>query len=149
MGYLDETLNWSMDWDLWIRIGRRFPVRYLPTPLAEVRIHPDTKTNQAGLAKLFEMHRIVRRHTRRRVPPVLLIHGGGTLYRMLCQLLGRTPEPAEAPDGARFDSLRRWAHRVMNRVIDTGQLPWERRPDPGLRRVAPESADASRAKSAP
>ena len=62
-----------------LRTGRRFPVRYLPVPLAQVRIHPDAKTSRAGFAKLAEMRRIVRRHSQRRLPPVLLIHGGGTV----------------------------------------------------------------------
>src|SRR5262245_23221401 len=73
VGYVDETLHWSMDWDLWIRIGRRFPVRYLPAPLATVRLHAETKTSRGGFSKLREMHRIVRRHSRRRFPPLLLI----------------------------------------------------------------------------
>ena len=57
VGYVDETLHWSMDWDLWIRIGQRFPVRYLPVPLATVRLHAETKTSRAGFSKLREMHR--------------------------------------------------------------------------------------------
>jgi glycosyltransferase involved in cell wall biosynthesis len=149
VGYLDESLQWSMDWDLWIRIGQRFPVRYLPIPLAEVRIHADTKTSQAGLPKLLEMHRIVRRYSRRRLPPVLLIHGAGTLYRIGCRLLGRTPGQAGSPAGGSPGSLRRWAHRLMDRIIETGHLPWDRRPEPALRRPAPGSGDTDPARTAP
>jgi glycosyltransferase involved in cell wall biosynthesis len=127
VGYVDETLHWSMDWDLWIRIGQRFPVRYLPVLLATVRLHAQTKTYRAGFSKLREMHRIVRRHSRRRLPPLLLIQGGGTLYRMARRLRG-APGPMRRPP-----ALVRWACRRMERVIETGRFPWER-PDPALRR---------------
>lgn len=131
VGYLDESLNWCMDWDLWIRIGRRFPVRYLPRRLAQARIHADTKTSRGGWPKVREMHRILRRHSGRRVAPILVIQGGGTLYRMLGGALGRlpgqpAPESALSPVG--------WAYRLMNRLIETGRLPWEWTPDPALRR---------------
>ena len=29
VGYLDETLNYSMDWDILIRIGLRYPMVYI------------------------------------------------------------------------------------------------------------------------
>lgn len=132
--YLDESLTWAMDWDLWIRIGQRFPVQYLPRRLAQARLHPDTKTNRAGWSKLSEMRRILRRHTRRRLPPVLLIHGGGTLYRMVRGMLGHPPG-RPAPVGAL--SAVAWGYRWMNHVIETGRLPWERA-DPQLRR-SPEA----------
>jgi glycosyltransferase involved in cell wall biosynthesis len=133
VGYVDETLNWSMDWDLWIRIGRRFRVRFLPVPLATVRLHPDTKTSRAGFAKLREMYRIVRRHSRRRLPPVLVIHGGGTLYRIACEWLGQAPLYGPAALARRDRFPVRWAYRLMDRLIETGQLPWERA-DPAMRR---------------
>jgi glycosyltransferase involved in cell wall biosynthesis len=131
IGYLDESLSWCMDWDLWIRIGQRFSVRYLPCRLAQARLHPDTKTSRAGWPKLREMHRIVRRHSRRRLPPVLLIHGAGTLYRMFCGMLGRSPWRS-APHGAL--SPVAWGRRWMDGIIETGRLPWERTADPALQR---------------
>jgi glycosyltransferase involved in cell wall biosynthesis len=138
VGYLDETLRFSMDWDLWIRIGRRFPVRRIPVSLATVRLHDGTRTSRAGLAKLREMYRLVRRHSGRRFPPVLAIHGGGTVYRLARRILGR-PVPTRRPP-----LPVRWACRVMARVIETGCFPWERsaarlrRPvaEPGLLDVA-------------
>jgi glycosyltransferase involved in cell wall biosynthesis len=133
VGYLDESLTWAMDWDLWIRIGQRFPVRYLPRRLAQARLHRDTKTNRAGWSKLVEMHRILRRHCRRQLPPVLLVHGGGTLYRMYCGLVGRPPGQ---PVPVGMLSPIAWGYRWMYYLIETGRLPWERAPDPELRRAA-------------
>ncbi len=44
VGGLDGTLHFAMDYDLWIRIGRRFPCRYLPQFLSTYRLHEASKT---------------------------------------------------------------------------------------------------------
>lgn len=44
VGGLDESLHFAMDYDLWVRIGRRFPCRYLPGYLAKYRLHESSKT---------------------------------------------------------------------------------------------------------
>lgn len=44
VGGLDETLNFAMDYDLWIRIGKLFPCRYLPDYLSSYRLHATSKT---------------------------------------------------------------------------------------------------------
>jgi len=145
VGDLDEDLHWCMDWDLWIRIGRRLPVRHVPVPLAQVRIHPDTKTSRGGLAKIREMHRVAHRHSGRHVTPVLVIHCGGVVYRWACRMLGWVPDrPMSEPGAARPLSTIPWISRRLDRILDTGRLPWEWRADPGLQRArtAPEGRTA-------
>jgi glycosyltransferase involved in cell wall biosynthesis len=44
VGGLDPGLHFAMDLDLWIRIGRRFPCRYLPRVLSSYRLHESSKT---------------------------------------------------------------------------------------------------------
>jgi glycosyltransferase involved in cell wall biosynthesis len=44
VGGLNESLSFVMDYDLWIRIGRRFPCRHLPGLLATYRLHETSKT---------------------------------------------------------------------------------------------------------
>jgi len=44
VGGLDESLHFAMDYDLWIRIGKRFPCRYLPLYLSTYRLHEASKT---------------------------------------------------------------------------------------------------------
>jgi hypothetical protein len=80
-----------MDWDLWSRGGRRYRVGFLPHTPARVRLHPDSKTSRGGAPRLREMHRMIRCHSRRRLPPILVIHAAGLLYRALCRRLGITP----------------------------------------------------------
>ena len=44
VGALDPELHFAMDYDLWIRLARGFPVGYLPEFLAEYRLHAQSKT---------------------------------------------------------------------------------------------------------
>jgi GT2 family glycosyltransferase len=44
VGGLDVTLDFVMDYDLWIRIGRRFSCHYIPQLLATYRLHEASKT---------------------------------------------------------------------------------------------------------
>jgi glycosyltransferase involved in cell wall biosynthesis len=44
VGGLDETLQFVMDFDLWIRVGKRFPCCYLPEFLSMYRLHETSKT---------------------------------------------------------------------------------------------------------
>lgn len=43
-GGLDETLDFAMDYSLWIRIGQRLPCRHISRPLATYRLHETSKT---------------------------------------------------------------------------------------------------------
>lgn len=44
VGGVDHSLQFCMDYDLWIRIAKRFPLGYLPELLATSRYHADSKT---------------------------------------------------------------------------------------------------------
>jgi glycosyltransferase involved in cell wall biosynthesis len=44
VGGLDRSLSFAMDFDLWIRIAKRFPCRYLPDYFSSYRLHETSKT---------------------------------------------------------------------------------------------------------
>jgi glycosyltransferase involved in cell wall biosynthesis len=46
VGGLNLDLHYSMDWDLFLRIGRRYPDRFvhIPEPLSTFRVHADSKS---------------------------------------------------------------------------------------------------------
>ena len=83
VGYLDESLHWGLDWDLFIRIGKRFPVEYLPPDMANLREHRQAKTFSGGRRRLRELLSVMRRHGTRRYPPAYLAYGIDTYCRML------------------------------------------------------------------
>jgi glycosyltransferase involved in cell wall biosynthesis len=68
IGGLDTTLRYIMDYDLWIRLGTRYPVRFLPRVLAQARVYDETKTVTGGLPRLEEMERMIRRNGGRGLP---------------------------------------------------------------------------------
>lgn len=44
IGYLDESLNYCMDYDYWIRTAKKYPLSYTQTYLAKSRLYAGTKT---------------------------------------------------------------------------------------------------------
>lgn len=46
VGLFDESLRSSEDWDMWLRIVRRFPIRFVEEPLVAIRVTGD---NMSGL----------------------------------------------------------------------------------------------------
>jgi len=66
---VDESLHYGMDWDLFIRIGKRFKVDYLPEYLGVLREYPQAKSFAGGVKRLQELTSIMRRHGNRRYPP--------------------------------------------------------------------------------
>lgn len=61
-GYLDETLHFCMDYDLWIRIGRISRFGHLPEFLASTRLHADTKTIGRRREVYAEVLPMIQRH---------------------------------------------------------------------------------------
>jgi glycosyltransferase involved in cell wall biosynthesis len=62
VGELDTSLQYCMDYDLWIRLGRRHRFGYLPAVLARSRLHGSTKTLGRRGQVFNEIIRTVRRH---------------------------------------------------------------------------------------
>ena len=62
-GWLDDGLEFAMDWDLWIRLAAVSDVRYVDQPLARARVHPATKTATGGWRRIRELKRLARKHT--------------------------------------------------------------------------------------
>jgi glycosyltransferase involved in cell wall biosynthesis len=75
VGMLDESLRYGMDWDYWIRIGKKSKVAYIPDYLANLREYPEAKSFSGGLERFRELVTIMRRHSRRRFPPAYLYYG--------------------------------------------------------------------------
>ena len=45
-GFYDESLKFSQDWDLWLRIGKQGIFSYLKKPLTYIRRHPGNTSNK-------------------------------------------------------------------------------------------------------
>jgi glycosyltransferase involved in cell wall biosynthesis len=61
VGYLDETLNFGMDYELWLRL-HGLHVAYVPRTLAAFRWHSKSKTATNLQANWAELLKVVRSH---------------------------------------------------------------------------------------
>lgn len=138
-GGLDTALEYSFDWDLWIRIAQRHPAVLINELLAVSREYPDTKTSRGSLARVDEIARIARSH------------GGidvseGSLYYRITTLLPLVDDGTEpgARDRLRAafvtlgDGLaRRWGNRdgfpERSDVQDVSYMPFVTRDDASTR----------------
>lgn len=73
VGYLDASLQYCMDYDLWLRLARCFAIGQVSDTLACSRLHPDAKT----VAQQLAFHREVVHMTHRRMgaTPLAWLHG--------------------------------------------------------------------------
>lgn len=129
-GLLDESLNWGLDWELWMRIGKKFPFCYTEQVIAAGRIYGDTKTATGGFRRMREIAKILRRHQAKRFSPALISHSIITLVRRYCnnaELI--TPEvmTASVPKGlSRFlDPLIERVERSLRKWLQNVQGVWQ------------------------
>lgn len=72
VGGLDESLHLAMDYDLWLKIGKRFGARHVDRVWALQRIHDDAKTIRRYDEFWPERLTVSRRHGGRLVSPLLI-----------------------------------------------------------------------------
>lgn len=79
VGFLDERLNWCMDYDLWMRLGESHRAIPVDHPVAASREYPETKSLSGGLDRIAEIARVVRRHAGIPISPGVLYYLTTTL----------------------------------------------------------------------
>jgi glycosyltransferase involved in cell wall biosynthesis len=62
VGPLDESLHYTMDYDLWLRMGREDDPLFLDRVLAQFRLHETSKTGQANREQFDEQYRVACRY---------------------------------------------------------------------------------------
>ncbi|MCB0689071.1 MAG: glycosyltransferase [Saprospiraceae bacterium] len=72
VGFLDETLEYTMDWDLWCRFASIGSVHYEQKLIAANRDYGETKTNTGGWRRLNEIRKMTNRYRTLRWPHALI-----------------------------------------------------------------------------
>lgn len=72
-GLVDESLHYVMDLELWLRIGRDWPVVTIGQELSAYRWSDDIKTASGGLKRWVEQWEMVRRYSDAQLTPGLLV----------------------------------------------------------------------------
>ncbi len=62
VGPLDESLNWTMDYDLWLRMGRRCDPLVIDPLLARFRLHDTSKSGDFNRRQFDEGYEVARRY---------------------------------------------------------------------------------------
>lgn len=62
VGFLNEDLNYCMDYELYMRIAKRFDIIYTPQVLAQMRIYMGTKTSQNTFINMQEKIEVLKRY---------------------------------------------------------------------------------------
>lgn len=105
VGGLDESLHLAMDYDLWLRIGKRFGAQHVDRVWALQRIHGEAKTIRRYDDFWPERLAVSRRHGGRLVSPLLIRRYVGSERSR--RLIGRAVGTAYALAGKRAPSSSR------------------------------------------
>jgi len=81
LGYLNERLEFAMDWDLWIRLAARADVVFLDEVLARSREHGASKTRTGGWRRIRELGGLTRNYAGRFWTPGVQLYALDTLRR--------------------------------------------------------------------
>jgi glycosyltransferase involved in cell wall biosynthesis len=81
VGGLDESLHYALDWDLLIRLGKRFGLHYLPTDLGVLREYSEAKTFSGGDRRIREIRDVLQRHTGLARAPGYWLYAFDNLHR--------------------------------------------------------------------
>jgi glycosyltransferase involved in cell wall biosynthesis len=147
VGGLDEGLHWSMDWDLYLRLGSRFAFVPVDRELAVWRDHLESKTRSGAWRRFRELARVARRHTGLRFPPAFFLYLAQTVeYLALARGEPRLARAARAlqwriwkrtmqwyPDGWVGPRLDLELAREPGRLRLSGELPPHAELCPGQR----------------
>ena len=75
VGWLDDSLHYVMDWDLLIRLGKKFGLYYTPEDLGALREYDEAKTFSGGQRRIEEIRTILERHTGLKAAPGYRTYG--------------------------------------------------------------------------
>lgn len=98
VGLFDETLPACEDYDMWLRIGCRYPVRLLKTPLiAKYGGHDDQLSRQAGLDRyriqsLLQLIQSGSLSPQQKIEAVTVLNEKCRLYALGCRKRGKSTE---------------------------------------------------------
>jgi glycosyltransferase involved in cell wall biosynthesis len=85
VGPFDDSLNYALDYDYWLRISRHYPLHVLDEPLANFRLHRTSKSGAGFVEQFDEEYEVARRHVSSAA--LLGLHQG---HKRLIQAVYRT-----------------------------------------------------------
>jgi glycosyltransferase involved in cell wall biosynthesis len=62
VGGIDKSLHYAMDYDLWLKLGKKYPVAYVPELWAHYRWMGGNKSAIGGWPRIEEVREVMKRH---------------------------------------------------------------------------------------
>ena len=93
VGWLDESLYYGMDWEIFMRIGKATPVEFLPYEMGSIREHGEAKTSVGGLRRVRELRDVMRRHSGDAWPPGTFVYGLPVVRDLAVEAIARRLPP--------------------------------------------------------
>ncbi len=111
LGWLNEDLHFAMDWDILVRLGKRYGLVYIPALLGSLREYDDAKSFAGGARRFAELARLLHAQTGVRRPPGWWFYGLDTYDKIWSARIRRfLPGPPGRLLANRFVQLCR--HRI-------------------------------------
>ena len=122
VGLIDTSLHYGMDWEILMRVGKRFMLRYLPYYMGSIREYGEAKTATGGAARFSELAAIMRRHSGRRFPPGYVIYGLETYQPIWAETIARLFPSWLSRVRMKVQSLvARLCHKLIHRTVRESQ----------------------------
>lgn len=99
IGWFDEDLHFGMDWDILVRLGKRYGLAYVPETLGCLREYEEAKSFAGGARRFQELARLLRAQTGERYPPGWWFYGLDTYDKIWS------------------DRIRRWLPGPIGRIL--------------------------------
>ena len=112
VGLLDEGLHYGMDWDILVRLGKRFGLTYIPVEMGAIREYEDAKSFAGGAKRFEELGRLIRRQSGAQFPPAYTFYGLDTYEKIWCPMVKR------GLPGALGEAASRRLSQVCRMLID-------------------------------
>ena len=116
VGPIREDLHFIMDWDILIRLGKRFDFTYIPEYLGSLREYETTKTFSGGIKRAREIRDVLRSHTGKALPEGYVVYGLDTYSREWGQRIRDWPLWLKWLKGPLERGITRIAHRILGNV---------------------------------
>ena len=91
VGFVDESLHFGMDWDILVKLGKKFGLHYIPVELGCLREYDDAKSFAGGAKRFRELGRLVRKQSGKLFPPGYFIYGLDTYDKIWCKKVSAVP----------------------------------------------------------
>jgi hypothetical protein len=111
-----------MDWEILIRIAKRYPLEYIPEYMGCLREYGEAKTFSGGGRRFKELAAIMRKHGSLRYPPGYFTYGLDTYQKAVCDgIQNLTPGFLQVPSRKVQCLITYLAHRRIAKILRDSQ----------------------------